>query len=74
MMMAGIMLRRVLVICREVNLKLNKDKCYFRCSPVPFFSEVISRHGVKPDPRKQKTLTEMPPSTMKIMKCKHSSE
>ena len=31
------LLRRVLQICRKVLLKLNKDKCYFGCSPVPFW-------------------------------------
>ena len=23
--------------CRQVNLKLNNDKCHFRCTSVPFF-------------------------------------
>ena len=32
----------VLQRCRQVNLKLNKDKCHFRCISVPFFGEVIS--------------------------------
>ena len=44
------MLQQVLQICRQVSLKLNKDKCCFRCTSAPFFSEVISRHGVYPDP------------------------
>ena len=30
-------LQRVLQICRQVNLKLNKDKCHFRCSDVHKF-------------------------------------
>ena len=25
----------------EVNLKLNKEKCHFRCMYIPFFGEVI---------------------------------
>ena len=55
---------RVLQICRQVKLKLNKGKCHFRFTSVPFFSEVISRHGVKPNPQKLKALTEMqPPKT-----------
>ena len=37
---------QVLQICRNVNLKLNKGKCHFRCSSVPSFWEVISRLGV----------------------------
>ena len=30
-------LRRVLQICREVNLKLYKEKSHFRCFSVAFF-------------------------------------
>ena len=45
----------VLEICKQVNLKLNKDKCHFKHTQVLFFSEIISRHGVKPDPQKLKT-------------------
>ena len=44
------MLWQVLQICRQVNLKLNKDICHFRCTSVPFFGEVISRHGLQPNP------------------------
>ena len=49
---------------QKVNLKLNKDKCHFRCTSVQFFGEIISRHGVMPDPQKLKALMEMtPPKT-----------
>ena len=58
-------LQRVLQVCREVDLKLNRDKCHFRCTSVPFFGEIISRYGVKPDPRKLKALMEMPPPKTK---------
>ena len=47
--------------CRKVNLKLNKDRCHFRCTSVLFFEEVILQNGVKPDPQKIKVLMEMPP-------------
>ena len=57
--------QKVLQRCREVNLKLNKDKCHFRCMSVPFFGEVITRNGVQPDLQKIKALMEMPPSTIK---------
>ena len=33
---------RVLQGCKQVNLKLNKDKCHFRCTLIPFFREIIS--------------------------------
>ena len=49
-------LQKVLQICSQDNLKLNKDKCHFRCMSVPFFGEVILCHGVKPDPKKLKAL------------------
>ena len=44
----------------EVNLKLNKEKCHFRCTSILFFGEVISREGVQPDPQKIKALMDMP--------------
>ena len=50
----------VLKQCQDVNLKLNKDKCHFRCMSIPFFSEVVSREGMHPDLQKVRPLTEMP--------------
>ena len=44
---------------QEVNLKLNKDKCHFRCMSIPFFGEVVSREGIQPGPQKIKVLTDM---------------
>ena len=41
---------RILRYCQDVNLKLNKDKCHFRCTLIPFFSEVVSRDAMQPDP------------------------
>ena len=52
--------RKVLQRCKEVNLKLNKEKCHFRCTSIPFFEEVILRREVQPDPQKIKALTDMP--------------
>ena len=56
---------KVLQKFRKVNLKLNKDKCHFRCTSVPFFGEVISRNRVQPDRKKIKALMDMPPSNNK---------
>ena len=36
----------VLRQCQDVNLKLNKEKCHFRCTSIPFFGKVVSREGV----------------------------
>ena len=63
---------RVLQICKQVNLKLNKDKCHFRCTSVPFFGEVISWHTVKQDPQKLKALIKMPsPQSKKELQTFH---
>ena len=51
---------KVLKQCQDVNLKLNKENCHFRCSAIPLFGEVISRQGIQPDLQKVKALTEMP--------------
>ena len=50
---------KVLWQCKEVNLKLNKYKCHFRCMSIPFFGKVISREVVQPDPQKIKALMDM---------------
>ena len=36
----------VLKWCQDVNLKLNKDKCHFRCMSILFFGKVVSREGI----------------------------
>ena len=52
-------IHNVLRHCKEVKLKLNKDKCHFRCMQIPFFGEVISRDGVQAEPQKIKVLMDM---------------
>ena len=39
-------------ICREANL--NKEKCLFRFTSIPFFGEIISRDSVSQTPGKCK--------------------
>ena len=56
---------KVLQRCKKVNLKLNKEKCHFRCTSIPFFGEMILRRGVQPDPQKIKALTDMPAANNK---------
>ena len=53
-------LHKVLHWCEEFNLKLNKEKCHFRCTSIPFFGEVISSIGVQSDPQTVKALMDMP--------------
>ena len=43
---------KVLNQCRKVGLKLNAEKCIFKSESIPLFSHVISREGIKPDPKK----------------------
>ncbi len=52
-------LRQVLDKTREVNLKLNKDKCEFGVKTLTFVGDVISEEGVKPDPRKTSAINNM---------------
>lgn len=50
-------LRQVLDKTREVNLKLNTDKCEFEVKTLTFVGYVVSEEGVKPDPRKSQQST-----------------
>ena len=50
----------VLKQCQDVNIKLNKERCHFRCTSVPFFGEVVLREGVQPYLQKVRALTNMP--------------
>ena len=50
---------KVLKWCQDVNPKLNKEKCHFRCTSTLLFGGVVSRQGAQPDPQKVRTLTEM---------------
>ena len=43
---------QVLNQCRKVSLKLNAEKSIFKAESIPFFGHVISRDGIKPDPKK----------------------
>ena len=43
------------VVCAradKVNLCFNEKKCIIHCTIAPFFGELVSRKGVKPDPTK----------------------
>ena len=59
------MMHKVLQRCEEVIFKLNKEKCHFRCTSIPFFGEVILKKGLQPDPQKIKALMDMPPPNNK---------
>ena len=44
------------------GLRFNADKCKIRCTEIPFFGNIISASGLKPDPRKIEAITNMDPS------------
>ena len=57
---------QVLNQCRKVGLKLNADKCIFKSESIPFFGNVISREGIKPDPKKIEAVKTMTTPTSKL--------
>ena len=63
-------LGKVLRVFRKANLKLNKDRCLFKCRSIPFFAEVVSCQGVILDPRKVQALRDMLPQNTRMI-CKH---
>ena len=50
----------MLRICRKASLKLNKYKCLFRCTSIPFFREILLWYVVSPYPRKVQALMNIP--------------
>ena len=58
-------LRHMMQICQQENMKLNKNKCHFRCIRILFFDKILSRDSMQQDPGKLHALTEMPPPVIK---------
>ena len=54
-------LQKVLKRCKEVNLKLNKQKCKVRVQEVSYVGHILTKNGVKPDASKIQAITAMPP-------------
>ncbi|CAM1332155.1 Uncharacterised protein at_DN0313 [Pycnogonum litorale] len=52
-------LRTVLARCRTINLKLNKDKCFFERSELRYLGHIIGQDQVKIDPAKVKAIVDM---------------
>ena len=52
--------RQVLDKAKSVGMGFNPNKCQFRRKEVKFFSLILSRHGVSPDPSKIKALRRLP--------------
>ena len=58
-------LRQLMKRCKEVGLKINKDKAKLGLTEIPFIGHVISRDGLKPDSEKVRAVAEMPLPTDK---------
>ena len=58
-------LRKVLERARLQNLRLNKDKCHIKKHEISYVGHVLSKDGIKPDPKKTEAITEMPASKNK---------
>ena len=54
-------LKQVLNRASEVNLKFNAKKCRIRQEEVGFVGHVLSKKGLKPDPKKIRAVQEMHP-------------
>jgi len=50
------------VLCklREVNLKLNPNKCCFAAKSITFLGHVVSKEGTRPDPGKIEVVLHFP--------------
>ena len=46
--------------CREVNLTLNPKKLKFKCQSVPFFGNIVTNKGIRPDPSKVQAIKDWP--------------
>ena len=44
---------------KEIDLRLNKEKCKFRKSKVSYFGHLVGSYGVKPHPEKVKAIAEL---------------
>ena len=49
-------LHKLMMRCREQNVKLNKDKMKLRLDQVPYIGHLLTSQGLKPDPEKVKAL------------------
>ena len=55
-------LRAVMERACETGLRFNPDKCKMRCTEIPFFGNIISDSGLRPDPQKTEAILNLDPS------------
>ena len=51
--------------CREKNIRINREKCVFFTTQVSYFGDIFTSEGLKPDPTKLATITQMEPPNNK---------
>ena len=56
---------KVLDRARLQNLKLNKSKCQFKKQEITYLGHILTKDGLKPDPKKTQTINNMTPPTSK---------
>ena len=56
-------LKALLDRCRDVNLTLNPKKLRFKSNNVPFFCNIVTSKGIKPDPKKVEAIISWPTPT-----------
>ena len=56
-------LKALLDRCRDVNLTLNPKKLRFKSDNVPFFGNIVTSKGIKPDPKKVEAIKSWPTPT-----------
>lgn len=59
----GVNLKKILNRARAVNLRLNPLKCKFRLNQVSYVGHVFTAHGLKAEPSKPKSISDMPMPT-----------
>ena len=58
-------LKQVLERARQKNLKLNKQKSQIALDEISYIGHILSKEGLKPDPKKVQAITEMRPPQSK---------
>ena len=54
-------IRKLLERCQILGIRLNKNKCQFRLPQVDFMGHIVSKDGLKVDPKKVEAILEMNP-------------
>ena len=53
-------LKQVLERARQRNLRLNKSKCQLKLNEISYIGHLLSKDGLKPDPKKTRAVIDMP--------------